>query len=223
MSDSQTVLIEDEELQYWLENEDWYRSRYTENWLQRTPPEAAANILAPLAEKADLEPRNPWAMLVRGFVASGFSPTSAIAGQKIRIRRAGVRAALLMADLDDARALPALIRVFEPNPNWQHKYQELIENALIRFLDSDDNQAKAEPYAAHLRDLARRIWEADERHDLSPRFAEVLLSLIGTLGRFRDEETVAFLRSLAASSPANPNQQRVRDAARSSPAITQTV
>jgi hypothetical protein len=202
-----------EELEYWLSNEDWYKSRFTQNWLKRTPPEVAVEVLAPLAAQADLEPRNPWAMFVRGFVASGFSATSAIAGQKIRIRRAGVRAALMLAELNDARAIPALVRVFEPNRNWQHKYQELIEDALVQFLSSEENIVRAAPYADHLRNLARRIWESgNDRHDLSPRFATVLLAILPALAQTEGEENAALLKEIASHPVQAAQRRRVQEA-----------
>lgn len=214
-AESEPALVSEEEyeeLEYWLSNEDWYKSRFTQNWLKRTPPEVAVEVLAPLAAKADLEPRNPWAMFVRGFVASGFSATSAIAGQKIRLRRAGVRAALLLAELNDARAIPALTRVFEANRNWQHKYQELIEDALIQFLSTGENIARASPYAGHLRDLAQRIWESSsDRRDLSHRYMEVLLSLVRALHQIGGDEYWSFLKGIAQPEAQAPNRRRVQE------------
>ena len=111
----------EDELRYWLVNEDWYMSRHTREWLERTPPDEAADLLARIAQDANPEPRSAWSMFLTGIASSGFSPSNAIAGKGPDERKAGTRAALMLANLNDARCVAPLVRVFETNGLWQNK------------------------------------------------------------------------------------------------------
>jgi hypothetical protein len=202
------------ELEYWLANEDWYRSRFTRDWLARTPREKAVEVLARLVEGADPEPRSLWAIFLAGFASSGFAPSSSVAGKGVRIRKIGVRAALMLADLNDSRCVAPLARVFETNRVWQNKYHELIETALQRFLGSTTGVPgdAAAAYAADLRALAARLWESGHgRSDLTQANAELLVAVLRRLHADGDETGVALLRSITDFRATRPNQRWVQD------------
>ncbi len=108
----------EETLRYWLANEDWYPSACTTRFLKTTPPEEAADMLVLIAEDAQPEPHSYSVTLYNAFATAGFMPS---AGGKIPRRKAGVRAALLLAQLNDSRCISPLIRVFETQSVWQSK------------------------------------------------------------------------------------------------------
>lgn len=150
------------DLRYWLSNEDWYPSRFTQHFLRDTPPAVAADTLARIAADAEPEPRSLWSLFVAAFATSGFLPSG---GAQIGRRKAGVRAALLLADLNDGRSLAPLVRVFCTEPLFQNKYHREIEAALLRQV------ARTNPDGDHapLRELLARL----ERAGSPLRFARL--------------------------------------------------
>jgi len=202
-----------EDLRYWLANEDWYMSQYTRRWLERTPPEAAANTLAAIAEGAEAEPRTGWPAVATALAASGFFPSDAIAGGKVQARKAGTRAALMLADLNDPRALAPLIRVF-----GQGKYQEQVEAALTRLLiGAVSHPASLPPHVAALRGLAERVWSVGDGKDLPTASAALLGAVLRALRAAGGEADLAVIRRIAAAaaSARQPNRARMKQAAAS--------
>src|SRR5690242_12732445 len=98
------------DLRYWLTNEDWYMSSHTRRWLESTQLQEAADLLARIAEDANPEPRWGLSAFLSVLAVSGFSFTGAIAGKGPQIRKAGIRAALMLANLNDLRSIPPLVR-----------------------------------------------------------------------------------------------------------------
>lgn len=128
-----------------LAQEDVYMSHSTREWLKRTPHEEALNILAEIAADAQPERRSIVqhcvTMLLASFATSdGLNP-------KAVARRVGTRAAIMLADMDDPRALPPLVRVFELNMMRQGNYQELVEKSLTRYLTQVVKQIEAKEEA----------------------------------------------------------------------------
>jgi hypothetical protein len=204
----------EEDLRHWLEMEDWYLSRHTQEWLDRTPPSEAAEVLANIAEDADREPRGSWSGVAMAIATAGFSPSGAIAGKGPAKRKAGTRAALILADMGDLRSVPALARTFDR----QGKYQSLIESALLRILPAAEAEATgaAAKYAPAVLDLAERIREMSGR-DLSPAHADLLIASLRFLNAAGSAPGRALLRTLAEAPPppnGRPGRALVREAAR---------
>jgi hypothetical protein len=203
------------DIRYWLANEDWYPSAYTRAWLERTPPDVAADILAQIAEDADLEARSSWSIFLMIFAVAGFSPSNAIAGKHPDDLKAGIRAALLLAGMNDARAIPPLVRVYETDSLRQSKYQEKIEPALTRVLNhvlSAANDHEIHQYADDIRQLTARAWGfGGGRRELPPGTTELLLTALRWLGRSRTEGDARLLRFIAASQGRKPNRIRVKE------------
>jgi hypothetical protein len=205
------------DIRYWLANEDWYLSAYTRAWLERTPPDVAADILAQIAEDADLEARSSWSVFLMIFAVAGFSPSNAIAGKHPDDRKAGIRAALLLAGMEDARSIAPLVRVYETDPLRQSKYQERIEPALTRVLNhvlSAANDHEIHQYADDVRHLTSRAWGfGGGRRELPMGTTDLLLTALRWLGRSRTEADTRLLRLIAASQGRMPNRVRVKEAA----------
>jgi len=207
------VRFDDHDLRYWLANEDWDMSQYTRRWLERTAPTEAADVLAKIAEGAQPEPSSLLYRLVLVVALSGFA--NSVGG--VAERKAGVRAALMLARLGDRRAVAPLTRVFDPYGSWQSKYQRNIEGALTRLL----TDAARTDGAAHLDEvthLVARTWPADGkvRADLTPALAELLVACVGYLRAAGSASASTALRSLASrtvDSARHPNRARVQGAA----------
>lgn len=204
-----------EDLRYWLANEDWDMSRFTRRWLERTPPGEAADTLAEIAEGARPEPGSLLYRLVLVVALSGFA--NSVAG--VAERKAGIRAALLLANLGDDRCVAPLVRVFDPYGFWQSRYEAQIERALTRFLAAAaDGGGDAGRHAADVRLLVERAWRGGRGGDLRGSIAELLLAAVHYLRVARGAEgDDALLRGIAGASLPNPehqpNRARVRDAA----------
>lgn len=211
-----TRAFDDHTLRYWLANEDWDMSQYTRNWLECTPPSDAADVLAGIAEGAQPEPSSPLYRVVLAVALSGFANSVAGVGE----RKAGVRAALMLARLGDHRAIAPLTRVFDPYGSWQSKYQRGIESALARLLS--DAVADGGASATHVEDVVRlvaRTWPLDgkTRQDLTPSLTALLLACIAYLCAAGGGDARVTLRSLAsrAADPArHPNRVGVQQAAK---------
>jgi hypothetical protein len=206
------------DLRYWLANEDWYMSRYTREWLERTPQKEATDALAQIAEDAVAEPRAPWAVVATIVASAGLATSDGIGGKGPGARKAGTRAALILADMQDARALPPLIRVFSTGGFLQSKYQDQIETALTQFLAAAE--AKNDPdiarYAGDIRALTERIWQSGERQDLSASLADLLITTIHylqSLGGWENVRVLNLIRETALANAAKqPNRARVQNA-----------
>jgi hypothetical protein len=204
-------------LRYWLATEDIYTSTYVREWLERTPLEEAAGILAGIAEYAQPEPHSFWYMFSRGFTMM-FTTSEIISDRSPAGRKAGIRAALLLADMDDPNCLPPLARAFETQAFWEGKYQEAIEEALIRFLSDADGRPDIAPFAADINNLALRIWQSGGgRKELSPRRANLLIAALHCLKGIAGESEIVLLslllRLIAATRTSTPNRARVQEAA----------
>jgi len=203
----QTVSPDEIELRYWLANEDWYPSRYTREWLERTPPDMASETLARIAEDAYPESHLPWVVFFAALAVAGFFPSNAIAGRRPDARKAGLRAALMLADRNNARALPALVRVFETSGVWQGKYQEKIEAALLRLTDKSASP-KMQQYAPDILALAERLRAFGGRREISPRNTRLLLALLPHL-----PPDAPLLKSIADAQARPPNRRKVSELA----------
>ncbi|MES2459931.1 MAG: hypothetical protein V4671_05050 [Armatimonadota bacterium] len=205
-----TAIQPDTDLRYWLANEDWYMSRYTREWLERTPPEIAADTLAAIAEDAVAEPRAPWAIVATVVASAGLATSDGIGGKGPGSRKAGTRAALILAERGDSRAIPPLVRVFSTGGFLQSKYQSQIETALAKLLESADAPSGLPTYAGDIRTLAECIWQSGERQDLSPAHADLLLAAIRTLDAIGGPAELAIIRAIAESTAGNVARQPQR-------------
>ncbi len=201
--------VEESELRYWLANEDWYISQYARQWLLRTPPQEAADVLARIAEDAQAEPRSFFSVAATVIATSGFATSTGIAGEGPDARRAGTRAALMLANLQDARCLPPLVRVFHTGGFLQSKYREMIEAALLRFLTEAEGRADVLPFVSDIRSLAEGIWgRENERHDLSPAFKNLLIVALRWLQAANGEADRALLTAIATRAVADKQTNR---------------
>jgi hypothetical protein len=196
----------EETLRYWLAQEDWYPSRYTQNFLNTNPADVANETLARIAEDAQPEPHSYGALLYTAFATIGFMPS---AGGKVLRRKSGVRAALLLAERNDGRCVPALIRVFETEAVWQNKYQEQIVTGLTRYLAKTTDDGNTVSYTEEVAELIARIWNHAQKRDLSPSLARLLLSAASYLRA--PGANHAILRTIAESEPPRPIRREVRD------------
>jgi len=206
---------EGDDLRYWLANEDWHMSAYTRNWLARTAPDVASDLLANIAEDARAEPRAPLSVLSTLFASSGMATSDAIAGKGPGSRRAGARAALMLARMGDARAIAPLARVFDLGWLWQSKYQEEVEAALTLLLSDTPTNPLDRRYEIELRTMAWRAWGAGgEQRDLSPSLTGLLLAALPHLNAYGDEPNIALLQTIAEARRARgANRARVREGA----------
>jgi hypothetical protein len=200
-------------LKYWLANEDVYTSNYVRKWLERTPSKEAADTLDTIAQYAGPEPHSLWWMLFHGLTA--MLTTAEIISEKSPAgRKAGIRAATLLAGLHDPRALPLLIRAFETHWFWEGKYQVAIESALLRFFSEAPADLDLTPYREHLQKLADRIWQIGRgRTELTSRKADLLIALLHRLAPMNGEAVTALLQTIVTSEARTPQRNRVKLAA----------
>lgn len=203
----------EEDLRYWLAHEDWYMSSHTREWLERTPLPEATAMLDRIAGDADPEPPATSRSLLMGIL-NAFSVSGELGRKDIQKRSAGTRAAVMLANLDAARCIPPLVRVFQTDTRRQSKYQELVETALTRFL-SGASAPEIEPYAGDIRSLAERLREfGGEQRDLPPVFTDLLLAALRCLHALGGEANLALLRAIAEAPETKPNRLRAKQAAR---------
>lgn len=205
--------LSEEQLGYWLANEDWYMSRHTRQWLDQTPPAVATDTLARIAEQAAKEPQALWYRAAATF-AAGFSP-SGVADPRMAARKAGLRAALMLADLGDVRAVVPLVRVWEPDPARQGKYHPRIEESLSRLL-ANVAPEDVPVLAPELRALAQTVWQTGgERRDLSPLLADLLKIVFRLLESSGEANSTDTLLPPVHAKPNQPNRARVLETAQS--------
>jgi hypothetical protein len=206
-------MSDSEELRHWLANEDWYPSRHTQAWLSRTDPDVAADILASLAERADLESRNPAVQFIATF-AAGFSPSGTIGGEGAIDRKAGIRAALMLAEMGDVRSVPPLVRIFEPYETRQSKYQAQIEKLLGGIFTQAAQNSTSEIVAVcadPARTLAERIWNERTNRDLTPVLADLLYSVARFLLATGNEQNRTVVQRIAENNATKPQRRNAQD------------
>ena len=200
--------LTEEELHEWLASEDWYPSAHTKAWLERTPRKEAADVLAHFAAQADLEPLNPFALALMVGVTAGFVPSQGAAGRGVLNRKAGIRAALYLADFGDIRAIAPLCRLWTNVRVKRSKYYQQIEPALIRLLSENEGCAAPGETRDAVRHLVSRIWQAGgPKRDLSRAQADLLIT-----ARLFLAEDCSFLPDAPLS--LLPNRARVQETAR---------
>lgn len=186
-----------EDLRYWLGNEEWYPSRFTQNWLKSTPPDEAAETLTHIAEDAQPQPRGFFSRFALAFATTGFATSSGIAGGGPTARKVGVRAALLLASMKDPRAITPLVRVFDPYGFWQSPYQEEIESALIRLLSEATEQGKASDFQEDVRLLVNRtLPERRKQRELSGSLTNLLIASLRYLHTAGGSANLSLIREV---------------------------
>ena len=205
---------QDEDLRYWLSNEDWYMSTYTRQWLERTPSAVAADVLAHIAEDAKPEPTDFFSVLAIFFASSGLATSTGIAGGGPKARKAGTRAALLLADMGDVRSVAPLVRVFTTGGMMQSKYQENIEKTLRHFLTRATEDPTLAVPVSDIEILADRIWQyGNGQKELTPAFTDLLLTALQFLHVRGEESSKTLLKTIAESPVKGPNRQKIQQAA----------
>jgi len=145
------------------------------------------------------------AMLTTAEIISEKSPAG---------RKSGIRAAMLLANLGDLRALAPLVRAFESHWFWKGKYQEGIEAALLHLLSQTPDTTDWTPYRSDLRTLAEAIRQIGRGHqELSARQADLLIIALKRLASAKDAETAALLHTVASTDTRTPHRARVREEA----------
>jgi hypothetical protein len=201
-------------LRYWLANEDVYMSSYVRGWLERTPPAEAADVLAGVSESAQPEPHSLWWTIFRGLILT-FATSEGVSKNSPAARKVGTRAALLLARMDDPRAIPPLVRVFEAEPGRAGKYQGEVERELTRLLSHPIPGPLSREQAEAVEELAERIWSSGRgRRDLSSERADMLIAALSRLSETGAEAERAILHAIATSESGSPNRTRVATAAR---------
>lgn len=202
---------QNEDLRYWLGNEDWYMSQYTRQWLDRTPSDEAADILALIAEDAQPEPREFWSVLATFFANTGLATSTGIAGGGPKARKAGTRAALLLADKGDPRSIAPLVRVYSTGGMLQNKYQEDIEKTLTAFLTHAADDPDLAVPVSDVEILVERTWAyGNGQRELTPAFTNLLLAAVRFLQSRGVASSKTVLQTIAQSPVKTPNRDRVK-------------
>ncbi len=201
-------------LRRWLANEDIYTSEVVRDWLQRTQPHEAADSLARIAETAYPDPHTLGFLLFHGYMTV-FTTSEIVTPRSPAGRRAGVRAALLLAKQNDARCLLPLIRVFETYWFWEGKYQEDIESALLQFLTDAADSPEIIPCTADIVDLVRRNWKSGGGHrELSSRRTDLLIAALQCLKATANQPespSRKLIHSIARTKARTPNRRRASE------------
>ena len=175
-------------VRYWLANEDRYMSGYVRNYLETTPFSEASDDLALIATSAGCEPHSLLNALLGGFLKV-FTTAESVNERSPAGRKAGIRAALLLAHRQDPRCLAPLVRSLELGIFWAGAHQRRMEEALILFLESSPEAMDLTPYSQTLSDLAKRIWRSRSlRKDLSGERISLLLLSLDWLKRIGGEK-----------------------------------
>ncbi len=200
-------------LQYWLANEDVYTSAYVRKWLERTPPEEVADTLAQIAEYAHPESRSFFSMFFHGLI-SMLTTAEIISEKSPAGRKIGIRSAMLLANLNDPRALAPLVRVFETHWFWRGKYQSAIEAALLHLLAGAPEGLDWTPYRADLRAVAENIQQISKgRQELTVRQANLLIGALRHMATVAGETEISLLKTIAFAEARTPLRIRVKEAA----------
>jgi hypothetical protein len=200
-------------LQYWLVNEDVYTSSYVLKWLKRTPSQEAADTLACIAQQAYPESHSLAWMFFHGLTAM-LTTAEIVSKNSPAGRKAGIRAALLLAGRNDPRALAPLARVFEPHWFWESKYQPAIEAALLSFLSKAEPGLNLSSYRDALLGVAERLWHNGAgRKELSARRADLLIALLQQLSTGGEERERRLLKTISAGEARSLQRGRVQETA----------
>jgi len=201
-------------LQYWFANEDIYTSAYVRKWLERTPSDEVGDVLAGIAQYALPEPHSLLWMVFHALTA--MLTTAEIISEKSPAgRKSGIRAAMLLANLGDLRALAPLVRVFEPHWFWKGKYQEGIEAALLHLLSHTPDTTDWTPYRSDLHTLVNSVRQMGRgRQELSTRQTDLLIIALKRLASAADAEATALLQTIASADARTPQRTRVQEEAR---------
>ena len=127
-----------------------------------------------------MDARSPGAALLTIVAVAGFSPSNGVAGGGPTARKAGVRAALMLADLGDRRAIVPLVRTLTGRSLWRSPYAALIETALAKLLTQAAPDTVRE-YAPSLETLWDFLWNENRRRDLASSRADLLITLLALL------------------------------------------
>lgn len=201
--------LSESQLRRWLIHEDVYLSRTTREWLKNTDPEISTGMLSDVARDAELESAHPIALLLRGFVLAGFSPSMAILGGSVYDRKAGIRAAILLGRMGDIRALAPLMRLWTDKSSIKSKYHNDIESILTRLL-AESEQNELRPHFDSIEDLIRRIWKAHSSSDLSPEQTVLIIAGLDAIGKVTVSGAGNLKEVIKTSPTTKPNRLRVQ-------------
>ncbi len=180
--------------------------------MEREPRKEVAEMLTKIANVANHEPHTLWTLLFNSFVGV-FTTSEVVTEHSPAGRKAGIRAALLLASWNDPRSLKPLALAFETDWFWQGSYQDAIETALHRFLSNPDNhdlEIQSEP----LRILAQRVWRSGGvGRELAPRRADIIQYILKILSKMDEPANVKLIQAIAVSKARTPNRSRVKAAA----------
>jgi hypothetical protein len=200
------------DLRYWLYEEDIYTSRHTREWLARTDPREAAELLERIAQDAEIERLSPLKEFLMGM-AVAFTTSSNLLGNAHKARKCGVRAALILAEMGNPRAIPPLVRILETDGRPEGKYQPHVEAALLRLLASKESNLPR--YVPQMRDMLERIWRRrGGKGDIPARLAALLEAALPHIRGSGDPESRELLDSLASSSATGRNRAKIQQIAR---------
>ena len=200
-------------LRYWLANEDIYTSAYVRKWLERTPREAAVDTLAEMARTARPESHSLLRMMFHALTAM-LTTAEIISDNSPAGRKAGIRAAMLLAGMNDPRALPPLARVLETHWFWEGKYQAAIEAALLRLLADVPETLDLSPYRTDLRKIVEDLLQFGHgKQEISSRRADLLIAALKRLAPIAEETDFSLLQKIASAQVRTPQRTRVKEAA----------
>ncbi len=181
-------------LRYWLATEDVYISPYVREWLAKTDRCAAVDTLFGFALHAASEPRSIFRMMINGYMVV-FSSSEIVRDNTPGARKAGKRAALLLASMGDLRSLQPLVNAFEAHWFWQGSYQTEIEKALLKLLSNLPPSANLSAQMDNLVKLANIIWKLKSR--ITERQAEILIQILPLLRANGSVTDMAILKKIA--------------------------
>jgi hypothetical protein len=223
--------------------------RSVEEWLKKTPPNDAANLLARVLAKHPARSARAETYLYALIFAfllvmvaalvwkvlrefQGIVPVWAFVFPIVLLSRQGSvgrRAALLLARLDDRRAIPGLAAAWNPSPNQKQRAEnERIEAELDRLITLH-TAGQAYPsitttlVLGRLLRRAARAWRSEAKRgsgkiDLSDSRANMLLAAVRFLGQNGTPEDAAILNEIARlpltyTGETPPNRDAVRETA----------
>ncbi len=198
-------------VRYWLANEDRYMSGYVRKYLETTPFDEASNDLELIASSAGREPHSLFDALLGGFLQV-FTTAESVNESSPAGRKAGIRAALLLAHRQDPRCLSPLVRSLELGIFWAGAHQRRMEEALILFLESSPKAIGLTPYSKTLNDLVKLIWRSRSlRNDLSKKRISLLLLSSDWLKRIGGVKGRELLVEIATAKTSQHGRRQAQD------------